>query len=319
MPKIHVNRVTLAYETLGDGPPIVWTPGGWLPRDEWSYFYAGALANAYTVLLWDRRNSGASDLAVDEAASEFELWADDLHALLQALGLSPAYLAGGSAGSLFSLIMAQRYPADVKGLILIDSPTSELAQLKPILAARYLEFAEIAATRGMAAVSDYSTAAWMRMATAQAQAGDAFRTWIAASVAQNPGNHARLLAMDAQKFARQMEQWGELAMQWAARGRFAVAGLSDAQLGQITVPTLIAHGFDPLHPRAAAEMVYRRLPRAEWLEFSAHYAAEIVARAAASDTFWNQKSLLALPMIREFLRRVEAGAASDAQPDSPRR
>lgn len=309
MPKLRVNQVTLAYEIVGEGPPIVWTPGGWLPRDEWSYLHAGALADEYSILLWDRRNSGASDLAIDDASSEFELWADDLHALLQALELSPAYLAGGSAGSLFSLIMAQRYPADVKGLILIDSPTTERVQLEPILAARYLEFAEVAAAGGMAAAIDHSTAAWMRMATAQVQAGDAFRNWLAATIAQNPSNHARLLATDPQKFAKLMQQWGELALQWADTGRFALAGLSDDQLCQLTMPTLIVQGVDPLHPRAAAEDVYRRLPQAEWLEFSDHYPAEKIERAATSDTFWNQRSILALPLIRTFLRRVEHSLA----------
>ena len=40
-------------------------------------------ATGYRVLLHDRRNCGASDVAFDGSASEHEVWADDLHALAQ--------------------------------------------------------------------------------------------------------------------------------------------------------------------------------------------------------------------------------------------
>ncbi len=32
MSKIKVNGVSIAYEVAGEGPLIVWTPGGWGPR-----------------------------------------------------------------------------------------------------------------------------------------------------------------------------------------------------------------------------------------------------------------------------------------------
>src|SRR5687768_6013810 len=123
MPRISVNGVSLAYEVLGDGSPIVWTPGGWFPRDNWVYLNAGSLASQYKNLLWDRRNCGASDVRIEDAPSELHLWADDLHHLLHTLNLSPAYLAGGSNGCRLSLLMAHRYPDDVKAIILIDPPT----------------------------------------------------------------------------------------------------------------------------------------------------------------------------------------------------
>ena len=62
MPKITVNGVTLAYELFGKGPPVVWTPWGWAPRNNFSYLVAGRLSANYRVLLWDRRNTGASDV-----------------------------------------------------------------------------------------------------------------------------------------------------------------------------------------------------------------------------------------------------------------
>ena len=56
MPRIHVNDVTLAYEVLGEGPPMVWTPGGWFGRTNWVYLSAGCLCSTHTSVLWDRRN-----------------------------------------------------------------------------------------------------------------------------------------------------------------------------------------------------------------------------------------------------------------------
>ena len=42
-------------------------------------------AAGYRVLLHDRRNCGASDVIIDGSESEYDIWADDLHALLGGL------------------------------------------------------------------------------------------------------------------------------------------------------------------------------------------------------------------------------------------
>ncbi len=306
MPTISVNNLTLAYEILGSGPVVVWTPGGWFPRENWVYLNAGCLADSYCVLLWDRRNSGASDVAIEDAPSEFQLWTDDLHHLLKALNLSPAYLAGGSAGSLFSLLMAHRYPADVKGLILIDTPANELDIIKPIFDAHYLQLAEIAESKDMAAVIAHSTDAWVRMASAKAKPDDWLLNWVAGMITMNPANHARLLAIEPRQFARIMKKWGDLCEKWILAKRFHVCGLSDEEVRQITAPTLVIHGFDPVHPRLEAEAVYQLLPNAEWLEFSDHYSREMLERMVASDGLWHEKSILSMPLIKAFLQRVEA-------------
>ncbi len=50
MPKIKVNGVSIAYEVAGEGPPIVWTGGGWFPRDPYTFVLAGRLSARYKVL-----------------------------------------------------------------------------------------------------------------------------------------------------------------------------------------------------------------------------------------------------------------------------
>lgn len=306
MPTIRVNEVTVAYEVLGNGPAVVWTPGGWFPRNEWAYLNAGCFCADYTNLLWYRRNSGLSDVAIEDAPSEFHLWADDLHALLHALHLSPAYLAGGSAGNLFSLLMAYRYPEDVKGLILIGSPANDLTLIGPLLEAHYLQLAEVAATKGMAAVIAHSTDAWVRMALAKAQPEDRALNWVAATIAVNPNNHTRLLAMEPIKFATIMKQWGRSCLDWASAKRFHLCGLSDEQVHQITAPALVIPGFDDLHPRQEAEALYRLLPNAEWVDFAHHYPQETLDQMAASEVLWHQQSFLSMPFMRKFLQRIDS-------------
>ena len=41
MPKIEVNEINIAYKIAGEGPPLVFTPGGRAPRGPYSYAFAG--------------------------------------------------------------------------------------------------------------------------------------------------------------------------------------------------------------------------------------------------------------------------------------
>lgn len=304
MPRINVNGVTLAYEVLGDGSPIVWTPGAWFPRDNWVYLNAGCLASRHQVLLWDRRNCGASDVWLEDAPTELHLWTDDLHHLLQALNLSPAYLAGASKGCVFSLLMAHRYPDDVRGLILIDAPTDDPALLRPFADARYYNLANVAATRGMSAALAHSTEAWSRIITGTSalDAFDWFTKWMAETSAANQGNRERLLAMNPQHFATLLTRWGDVEVS----SRSHVGWLTDAELGQITAPALVVPGLDALHPRHAAEALQRLLPAAKWVEFADHYAPTTLERLAASDTLSTEKAILTMPIIKQFLQQNEA-------------
>lgn len=113
MPRIPVDGVEIHYRILGDGPPLVLTPGGRFPLDVPGLRpLAEALAERYTVLLWDRPNTGSSDVRFDGPA-ESRMWADALAGLLDALGMSPAVVAGGSAGARMSIETALRHPRSV--------------------------------------------------------------------------------------------------------------------------------------------------------------------------------------------------------------
>src|SRR5215469_10808096 len=102
-----VNGLSIGYEIIGDGPgrPWVITPGGRFSKD-----YPGVreLAQALAqrgdrVLIWDRPNCGESDVCF-EGATESDMQADTLAALLSHLDMTPAVIAGGSGGARVSLL-----------------------------------------------------------------------------------------------------------------------------------------------------------------------------------------------------------------------
>jgi pimeloyl-ACP methyl ester carboxylesterase len=301
MPKAQINGISIAYEVAGKGPPIVWTPGGWFPRRPTAYVFAGRFSANYRVLLWDRRNSGASDIAIEDAESEAHLWTDDLHALLQELDMSPAYVGGSSAGCVMSLLMAHRYPQDVKGLLLYNPPTDDVQSCQqPLVEYHYLCLARAAEEKGIEAVIELSTHppdpewAWIT-------------GWVAETIALNPGNRERLLAMDPGQFASIMKKWaGGLTSP-----RSYLANLSDEELAAIDAPAIVSYDFGAWHPEHTARELYRKLPNAEWVDYGARYTSkeiqEIADIVASGDVAVSTKFVFRIPFYEDFLQRVETG------------
>lgn len=301
MAKIEVNGVSIAYEVAGEGPPIVWTGGGWFPRNPFTFVFAGRFSANYKVLTWDRRNCGASDMAIEDAPSDWHLWTDDLHALLQKLDMRPAYVGGGSAGSELSLLMAHRYPEDVRALILHDPSTNNVQDvLQPMAEARYFCLARVAETEGMEAAIKLSTdppeSAWAWLTS-----------WVAESIAENPENRGRLLSMEPEQFSEVMKKWGR----WLASPRLHLSNLSDEEIRNISKPAIVAHGFDPGHPEHVGRELHNLLPNAEWVEYSNRLTSEEIQRIvdmhADADVGWSSELAFRFPFYEDFLHRVESG------------
>ena len=60
-------------------------------------------------------------------------YVDELHMLLERSGVAPPYvLAGHSLGGVYVKLYAQRYPAEVAGLVLVDpADECDLSDLPP--------------------------------------------------------------------------------------------------------------------------------------------------------------------------------------------
>jgi pimeloyl-ACP methyl ester carboxylesterase len=125
------DRVELAGEESGEGPPIVLLHGLTATR---RYVVMGSrtLERAgYRTILYDARGHGRSTAAPAPVAYGYERLARDLEAVLDTLGLQRAILAGASMGAHTAVRFALRNPERVAGLGLItpsfdpDLPLSE--------------------------------------------------------------------------------------------------------------------------------------------------------------------------------------------------
>lgn len=112
---VEVDGVTLQYRIDGSGKPLVLVNGGGLNLHEWDNIVED-LARHYEVIRYDPRGSGTSGGRSDPTAD-----AADLKGLLEALGVSRAYVLGHSAGGRVALTLAVRYPEMADGLILFGS------------------------------------------------------------------------------------------------------------------------------------------------------------------------------------------------------
>ena len=107
MPYANIDGVNLYYEEYGVGPTVMLTPGGRVDHHGLRPM-AALLSPHRRVIIHDRRNCGKSDVVIGGGLSEQYIWAEEMAALLKHLGVAPAYVAGGSAGSRTSLTVAVR-------------------------------------------------------------------------------------------------------------------------------------------------------------------------------------------------------------------
>ena len=242
MPSVAVRGAKLAYELLGDsGPWIAVSPGGRrgmaLERP-----LGILLAEAgFRVLLYDRRNTGASEIGFP-GQSESHEQAEDLLALLKTLQIGPAYIAGCSSGSRLSLFLARHHPEAVKALLLWRVTGGAFAAKR--LAFNYYEqFIAAAEQGGLDAVA---------------------RTeHFAAMIAANPENRKILDGLGVEAFLAAMHRW--LAGFHQGSGH-PVAGLTPAEMRSIALPALVIPGNDRTHPKAAGQAAHRLLRNSEYRE-----------------------------------------------------
>ena len=125
MPRLFANGITIYHEWHGptDAPVLVLNngilmnaAGSWLPQ-------TSAFAVSYRVLQYDCRGQGLSDHP--DGPYSMAQHADDLAALLDALGVRRAHVLGISYGGEVSQAFALRYRHRVDSLILADT-VSEL-------------------------------------------------------------------------------------------------------------------------------------------------------------------------------------------------
>jgi pimeloyl-ACP methyl ester carboxylesterase len=112
-----VNGTSLYYEVRGSGPPVLFISG--TTGDAGIYEQvADLLADAFTVVTYDRRGNSRSPRPAGWTTTSAQEQADDAAGLLTAVRLAPAAVFGSSAGAVIGLDLLLRYPHVVRGAIL---------------------------------------------------------------------------------------------------------------------------------------------------------------------------------------------------------
>lgn len=114
-----VDGMALFYNDEGQGEPLLLIHGFPLSSELYKPQRA-ALANRYRVITPDLRAMGRSDVPTNGIYS-MDVYADDLVALLDHLGISMITVAGLSMGGYIVFALMRRHPERVKGVILMDT------------------------------------------------------------------------------------------------------------------------------------------------------------------------------------------------------
>jgi len=115
MPFAKVNDAEIYYEVHGSGFPLVLSHTGRAGLADFAQNNTPVLAQRYQVVVYDRRGCGQSK--APEGSDSPETWVQDLHGLLQHLGIQHAYIGGVSYGAMLSVEFTLAHPDMVAGLI----------------------------------------------------------------------------------------------------------------------------------------------------------------------------------------------------------
>jgi pimeloyl-ACP methyl ester carboxylesterase len=238
---VDVGAVRLSGEQHGEGPAIVLLHGLTATR---RYVVMGSRAlerSGHRVVLYDARGHGHSGPAPRSDAYTYELLAEDLRAVLDALGIERAVLAGASMGAQTALRFALDHPRRVVALGLITPAFDPEATASPDAHAGWDRLARglrEGGVEGFVAAYDLDAVPL------------SFRETVATVLRQRLSAHDHPLAvadaLEAVPRSRPFEAWGDLAA-----------------IGAPAVVVASRDEPDPGHPLAVAGRYAAAIPNAK--------------------------------------------------------
>jgi pimeloyl-ACP methyl ester carboxylesterase len=257
MPLVEINGFTMYYETVGEGPPVLYIHGGLggmrsVVRSQWDT--ADAIAG-YRFIFYNRRGVGRSDAPCD--GYELKTFVDDAIALLDHLGVEQPIVLGTSAGGPIALQLAITAPSRVQALILANT-SAHIWDRNSEDAALVLGLLETLATHGPEAAFEqrpeyarHSLEPIWRWPEAEAHG------WMDRSRLEEED-----LARRSVDFPRDEQIRRHVAELLTCRAYIGV-DLSP-QLGHVQCPVLLVHGqTDTVIPFTGSLELLEKLPHAE--------------------------------------------------------
>jgi len=234
--KLHVE----VFNPTGKVPLIV-TPGGMGECDGFRGFArnVAAASRELKVIIWDRRNMGRSEVSFGTEPLAIEE-AEDLHVLIQRLGVGPATLYGMSAGARSNMILADRYPGDAAALVIAPLTGGPIAAMR-LSEEYYLKY-----------LSDDNLTSMEEVATTP--------LWSTHMARNTPDRQEGFMQQNAADFLAAMKRSGEHLQFYRHK---IVLGMTDEELAglKVTATLILHHGdeTDELHPipnsRAATTLI----------------------------------------------------------------
>jgi len=275
-----INGVTLRYEVLGDkGPWMALSPGGRREMGNVRPLAQKMAAAGYRVVIHDRRNCGASEVAFDDAQPEYEIWADDLAELLKRLDARPVIVGGGSSGARLAILYALNYASRVKALLLwrVTGGPFAVKRLSENYYGQYIRAAEQGGMDAVAATEHF-----------------------AQRIVDNPRNRHLLNSVSPAQFIATMKQWRTF---FEKSADLPVVGATEAELNSIKVPVCIIPGNDKTHSHVTGEAAHRMIPNSELHDL---WPGDLdIDLFPAED--WAQKEAEQAAIFVDFLKRKGIG------------
>jgi 3-oxoadipate enol-lactonase len=263
--QVRSNDIELFYETVGDGPPIVFLHPFPVNHNFWKPV-ADALSTRYRIVLPDLRAHGQSGVG-EGAAATMQKHADDVARLCDELKIGRATFVGCSIGGYILFEFWRRFRERVNALALWD--TKAAADI-PEARANRLQSAEQVMERGS-------------------------EQFVDAMLEKLLGESTRRNRPDIVDDARRMMLRTSKEGVAAAQRGMAERSDSVATLATITVPTLVVVGEeDTATPMAEAQVMLKGIRGSELrtVPRAGHYAAFERPEDASG-------------ILREFLGKVQ--------------
>src|SRR5215203_3599175 len=112
---IEANGLLIYYEVHGEGEPLLLVHGGTATSQAWAS-HLPTFAEHFRVFTPDSRGHGKTDNPTSELG--YRVMADDVAALVDALGLQRPLVLGYSDGGQIALELGMRYPGLARALVL---------------------------------------------------------------------------------------------------------------------------------------------------------------------------------------------------------